>query len=329
MISRRTLLSALGLSVFPAISGALGQQHKVWRVGFLVLPARPHALESSRFGAFAYGMRELGYVEGKTLKIEWRFADGDVGRLEGLAAELVRLKVDIIVAGATPVIRAAQKATATIPIVMAANNDPVGSGFVASLARPGGNITGLTNLSTDLSPKLVELLLSIVSKISRVAVLLNPKNSSNAAVLENLRLALQRVDATPLPVEAATTEEIEIAFAKMRKQKAAAVVVAPDTYFVEQRLQIAALAIKYRMPSMFSFREHVEAGGLMSYGEHLADSYRRAATYVDRIIKGAKPGDLPVEQSTKLELFINRTTARALNLNIPADLLARSDEVIE
>jgi putative ABC transport system substrate-binding protein len=301
----------------------------VWRVGFLVLPARPQPLESSRFGAFAHGMRELGYIEGKTLEIEWRFADGDVGRLEGLAEELVRLQVDIIVAGATPVIRAAQKATVTIPIVMATNNDPVGSGFVASLARPGGNITGLSNLSTDLSPKLVELLLGIVPKIPRVAVLLNPKNSSNAAVLENLQLALHRVDATTLPVEAATVEEIEIAFAKLSQQKAAAVVVAPDTYFVEQRLQIAALAIKYRMPSMYSFREHVEAGGLISYGENLADSYRRAATYVDRIIKGAKPGDLPVEQSTKLELSINRTAARALNLNIPADLLARSDEVIE
>jgi putative ABC transport system substrate-binding protein len=329
MISRRALLSALGLSVVPAISGAFGQQHRVWRVGFLALPSRPNPLEASRFGAFASGMRELGYIEGENLKIEWRFADGDIGRLAELAKELVGLKVDIIVAGATPVIRAAQKATTAIAIVMAANNDPVGSGFVESLVRPGGNITGLANLSTDLSPKLIDLLLSIAPKVSLVSVLSNPKNSSNAAILKNLQAAMQRIGVRSLPFDAATPEEIRKAFAMMSQENAGAVVVAPDTDFVEQRLLIAELALTYRMPSMFSFREHVEAGGLMSYGEHLADSYRRAARYVDRIFKGAKPGDLPVEEFTKLELFINRGTARVLGLSIPPDLLARSDEVIE
>jgi putative tryptophan/tyrosine transport system substrate-binding protein len=330
MINRRTLLFTLGLWGHSATSGAFAQQQrKVWRVGFLALPLRPTPLDTSRFGAFAQGMRDLGYVEGDNLVLEWRFAGGEVGRLPDLAAELVKLKVDIIVAGGTPVISAAQKATTAIPIVMAANNDPVGSGFVESLGRPGGNITGLSNLSTDLSPKLVEFLLSIAPKVSRVAILVNPKNSSNAAILENLQAAMQRFGATSLPVEAATAEEIENAFARMSQQNAGAVIVAPDTVFVEQRLQIAKQANKHRMPSMYSFREHVEAGGLISYGEHLADSYRRAATYVDRILRGTKPADLPVELSTKLELFINRRTAKTLGLTIPAGLLALSDEVIE
>ncbi len=274
-------------------------------------------------------MRELGYVEGGNLVIEWRFAGGEIARLPALAAELVKLKVDVIVAGATPPIGAAQQATTTIPIVMAAANDPVGSGFVASLGRPGGNITGLSMLSADLSPKLVDLLLSIAPKVPRVAILVNPRNSSNAAILENLQAAIRRATAISLPVDAAPAQEIENAFSRMSQQNAAAVVVAPDTLFVEQRQQIADLATRYRLPSMFSFREHVEAGGLISYGDHLADSYRRAATYVDRIFKGAKPGDLPVELSTKLELFINRGTARTLGLTIPADLLALADEVIE
>jgi putative ABC transport system substrate-binding protein len=274
-------------------------------------------------------MRELGYVEGENLAIEWRFAGGEVGRLPGLAAELVELKVDIIVAGATQVISAAQRATATIPIVMAPTNDPVGSGFVQSLGRPGGNITGLSNLSSDLSPKLVEMFLTIAPKASSVAILVNPKNSSNAAILELLQAAMQRANLKSLPLEAATAEEIESAFPRMSQQNTGAVVVAPDTFFVEQRDQIAKLAMKHRMPSMFSFREHVEAGGLISYGQQLADGYHRAATYVDRIFKGAKPSDLPVEQSTKLELFINLKTAKAIGIEVPPTLLARADEVLE
>jgi putative ABC transport system substrate-binding protein len=274
-------------------------------------------------------MRDLGYVEGGNLQIEWRFADGDTGLLPELARQLVQLKVDVIVAGATPVIKAAKNATSTIPIVMAANNDPVGSGFVQSLGHPGGNITGLSNLSTDLSSKMIELLLIFVPKVTRVAVLSNPKNSSNPAVLKNLQTAMQTVGVTALPIDATTPGEIENAFAVLSREGAGALIVAPDTDFVEQRQLIAQLARAHRMPSMFSFREHVEAGGLMSYGEHLADSYRRAAIYVDRIFKGAKPSELPVEQSTKLELFINRGTAGALGLAVPTALLALTDEVIE
>jgi len=274
-------------------------------------------------------MRDLGYIEGRNLVIEWRFADNDVGRLAALATVLVNLKVDLIVASGTPVISAAQKATTTIPIVMPTSNDPVGSGFVASLGRPGGNTTGLSNLSSDISPKIVEVLLSAAPKVSRVAILVNPRNSSNAANAINLQIALQGGGRIGLPVEASTAEDIGGGFIKMKEQNADAVVVAPDAVFVEQRERIADLAIKHRLPSMFSFREHVEAGGLMSYGQHLGDSYRRAATYVDRIFKGAKPGELPIEQSTKLELVINLRTAKALGLEAPPMLLDRADEVIE
>jgi putative ABC transport system substrate-binding protein len=328
MMNRRTLLSALALSPVLAASGAFAEQ-RMRRVGFLALPARPEPLEGSRFGAFSQGMRELGYTEGRNLAIEWRFAGGQLGRLSELAADLVRLKVDVIVAAATPVISAAQRATATIPIVMAASNDPVGSGFVDSLGRPGRNITGLSIISTDLSVKLVELLLSVAPRIHRVAILVNPRNSSHAAIAINLQVAMQVKTAVGLPMEASTADEIENAFARMKRQDSEAVIVAADTLFVEQRQQIADLAIKYGLPSVFSFREHVQAGGLMSYGQHLADGYRRAATYVDRILKGAKPAEMPVEQSTKLELLVNLKTARALGLEMPPILLARADEVVE
>jgi len=329
MMDRRIFLSTIGLSVVSATSCAFAQQQRTWRVGFLALPERPDPLESSRFGAFGRGMRELGYIEGKDLLIEWRFAGGEAGRLAALAAQLVNLKVDIIVAGGAPVISAAQKATATVTIVMATTNDPVGSGFVASLGRPGGNITGLSNLSPDLSPKVVEMLLSVAPKVSSVAILVNPSNSSNAVIATSLQVAMQGVGPVGLIVEATTADGIESAFSIMKQQNVDAVIVAPDTVFVEQRQRIADLAIKYRLPSVFSFREHVEAGGLISYGQHLADSYRRAATYVDRIFKGAKPSELPIEQSTKLELLISLKTAKALGLTVPPTLLATADEVVE
>jgi putative ABC transport system substrate-binding protein len=329
MTDRRRLLAMMGASVACATSGAFAQQQRTWRVGFLALPPRPEPFESTRFGAFVRGMREFGYIEGKNLAIEWRFAGGEAARLPELATELVKLSVDVIVASGSPVINAAQKATATIPIVMPTSNDPVGSGFVASLGRPGGNITGLSNLSPDLSPKAVELLLSVAPKASRVAILVNPRNSSNAAIAINLQVALQGVGRVGLPGEASTAEGIDGAFARMSEQNADAVVVAPDAMYVEQRQRIADLGIKYRLPSLFSFREHVEAGGLMSYGQHLADSYRRSATYVDKIFKGAKPGELPIEQSTKLELVVNLKSARVLGVTVPPVLLATADEVIE
>jgi putative ABC transport system substrate-binding protein len=329
MMNRRTLISSIALATVCARSAAFGQQQRIWRVGFLALPAKPEPLEDSRFGAFALGMRELGYIEGRNLTIEWRFAGGEVGRLAELVAEVVQRKVDIIVAGETPMISAAQKATATIPIVMAASNDPVGSGFVESLGRPGHNITGISILSTDLSGKLVEMLRSVAPRATRVAILLNPRNSSNAAIAINLQVAMQAAGVTGQPVEAATAEGIEQAFARMQLQDPSAMVIAADSFFVEQRERIAQLALKHRLPSIFSFREHVQAGGLISYGQHLAHSYRRAATYVDRIFNGAKPGELPVELSTRLELIVNLKTAKALGLTVPDTVLARADEVIE
>jgi len=329
MINRRILLWAFVLLAIPAATRAFAQQTRIWHVGFLALPERPEPVESSRFGAFARGMHELGYAEGKDLSIEWRFAGGDLDRLAELADDLVKRKVDVLVAASTRAILAAQKATTTIPIVVANANDPVGSGFVDSFGRPGHNITGLSSLSTDLGPKVVEMLRTVAPKVARVAILTNPTNSSNAAIVKSVQAALQEAKVASLALEATQAAEIEQAFSTMSQQKADAVVVAADTVFVEQRHQIAELTERYRLPSMFSFREHAEAGGLMSYGQSLTDGYRRAATYVDRILKGASPSSLPIEQSTKLELVVNLKTARLLGLDVPPALLTLADEVIE
>lgn len=327
--TRRKLLIALGAGALAAPLGSYAQQQgKVWRVGFLAL-RRPASLDSDLFGAFPQGMRELGYVEGKNMVIEWRFADGKSERLPGLAAELVLLKVDVIMTAGTQAISAAQKATTTIPIVMGGANDPVGSGFVHSLARPGGNITGPSLLLGDVTPKQLELLLTMVPKLSRVAVLVNPANVSYATLLNNIQAAAQRASIKVLPVETRTPQQIKDAFSMMARDKAEAVIVASDALFTQQIRQIAELAAKDRLPLIAPFREYVEAGVLMSYGQNLADHFRRAAGYVDRILKGAKSGDLPVEQPTKFELVINRRTAKALGLKIPVELLLRADKVIE
>jgi putative ABC transport system substrate-binding protein len=328
-VNRRGVITLLGGAAAWPLAARAQRQRKIWRVGFLAMPLRPAVLESSRYAAFAQGMRELGYVEGDNLAIEYRFAEGETERLSNLVAELVELKPDVLVVAGTQAVGAAQEATTSIPIVMATTNDPIGSGFVQGLARPGGNITGLSNLSTDLSPKLMEMLRSIAPKLSRVAILVNPTNQSHAPVVASLRAAAQGVNLEIGTVEAATPQEIESAFTSMNQQNPGAVIVAADAFFIQQGRQIADLARKHRMPSVFSFREQVDAGGLMSYGQHLADNFRRAATYVDKIFKGAKPADLPVEQSTKLELVINLRTATALGLTIPPELLVLATEVIE
>ena len=263
-------------------------------------------------------MRELGYVEGKNLVIEWRFADGKIERLPDLAAELVRLKVDVIVTAGTPATSAAQKATTTVPIVIANQGDPVGSGFVASLARPGGNITGLSNVNVDVVPKQLEMLLGMVPKLSHVAVLVNPDNSAHASILKNVQAAARSAGVKIMSVEARSAQDIDNAFSMMTRQNARAVIVAHALFNNQQWRQIAELAAKHRLPSISARVEFVEAGGLMSYGQNLADQFRLAATYVDKIFKGAKPADLPVQQSTKFELVINRKTAKALGLTIPA-----------
>jgi len=328
MNRRDTVLALLALSAAPLVSHAQ-QQGKIWRVGFLVPRRRPDSIDSDFLGAFPRGMRELGYVEGKNLVIEWRFADGQSERLPDLAAELVRLKVDVMVSASSQAISALQKATTTIPIVMATSGDPIGSGFVKSLARPGGNITGLSNLTSDIGAKQLELLLSMVPKLSRVAVLVNPVNPSLATFLKYVQAEAQRVNVTVLPVEARTAQEIETAFTMMTQGKARAAIVAVDGLSIQHYRQIAELAAKNRLPSASSIREYVEAGGLMSYGPNLADQLRHAASYVDKIFKGAKPGDLPVEQSATFELLINNKTAKALGLAIPSELRLRADRVIE
>jgi putative ABC transport system substrate-binding protein len=330
-LARRRLLIALGAGALAAPLRAFAQQQdKVRRIGFLA--ARTRSTSSNPdvyYDAFVQGMRELGYVEGKNLLIEWRFADGKIERLPGLASELVRAKVEVIATHGTTGTQAAQRATRTIPIVFGSANDPVASGFAASLARPGGNITGLSLISVDVSQKHLELLKTLVPRMSRVAVLVNPGNSSLPAVLKSIQAAAQQFGVKVLPADARTPEEIEHGFAAMRRERADAVIILNDTFFIGQRRQITELAARNRLPSMFPFREDVEAGGLMSYGQNLADHYRRAATYVDKILKGAKPSDLPIEQPTKIHLAINRKTAKALGLKIPQELLLRADEVIE
>ena len=330
MNNRRKLIAALGAGSLVAPFASFSQQQgKVWRVGFLATRARPVSLDTDYAGVFLRGMGELGYVEGKNLVIEWRFAEGRTELLPVLATELVRMQVDVIVINGIAAALAAQKATATIPIILSNTVDPVDAGLIKSFARPAGNITGLSNLSGDIITKNLEMLLSMVPKLSRVAVLLNPSNVNNNVALKNVEAAAQRTSVNILPAKARTTPEIESGFSAMSRDKAGAVIVMNDTFFIQQRRQIAELAAKNRLPSIAAIREYAEAGGLMSYGSNISDNWRRVATYVDKILRGAKPADLPVEQPTKFELFINSKTAKALGLTIPQSLLISADKVIE
>lgn len=328
--ARRSFVRALGATLLAAPLGSFAQQQgKAWRIGFLSPRRRPASLDSDYYGAFPRRMSELGYVEGRNLTIEWRFANGEYERLPGMATELVQLKVDAIMALGPPGVIAAKNATTTIPIIMVVSVDPVGAGLVKSLAQPGGNITGLSNLAGDLSAKHLELLRTTVPRLSRVALLVNPANAAHAAILKNVQAAAQKSGIEVLAVEARTLQEIDGAFSRMARENAGAVIVALDPFFIQQVLQIAAHATSIRLPSVFAFREAAEAGGLLSYGQNQVDIYRRAAGYVDRIFKGARPGDLPVEQPTTLELFVNRKTATALGISIPRSLLISADKVIE
>lgn len=331
MKTRRKLLVVLGAAAFARLLLAQPKPApgKVWRVGFLSARRRPDSLGSDNYGAFQGRMRELGYVEGNNLVIEWRFADGDYERLPGLAAELVRLQVDVIVAAGSPATVPVQKATTTIPIVMLTSIDPVAAGLVKSLARPGGNLTGISSLGGDISPKHLEMLLTISPRLSRVAVLVNPANPNHAAMLKNVQTAAQKANVKVLPVEARTPQEIENAFSRIAKENIRAIIVELDSLFIQQRRQIAGLAVKSRMSSIATFREYVEEGGLISYGDNQADQFRNAAVVVDKILKGARPGDLPVEQSTKFDLVINRKTAKTIGITVPESVLFRADKVIE
>jgi putative ABC transport system substrate-binding protein len=286
-------------------------------------------LETSQFGGFQQGMREHGYVEGKDFVMEWRFADANPERYAEFAAEFLRLKVDVIVVGTPAAVRAIQQATSTTPIVMGYSVNPVGNGFVASLARPGGNTTGLSSSQDDATPKQVELLTTAVPNLSRVGLLANPDSPNFTPVLKNVRAAAQQVGLVLVPVEIRNPAEVPSAFAAMVREHVGAVMAMSDALTVMQRDRITELALKNRLPTIFPLREYVVAGGLMAYGENIRDFFRRAAFYVDRILKGTKPTDLPVEQPTRFFLTINLKTAKALGLDVPPLLLARADEVIE
>ena len=305
----------------------------VYRIGRLS-SGRPLPESNAREEAFRQGLRELGYVEGQNLVMEYRYAAGSAERLPHLAAELVRLQVDVIVAGGTAAIRAAQHATHTIPIVMTGSYDPVQEGFVASLARPEGNITGLSFLQAELPGKRLELLKETVPQSTRIAVLWNPMGpgyESRQSLLQNLTVAARTLGLQLHVVEVRRADELETAFAALPQARPDALLVMEDALVLSTRLgrRLADLAATSRLPAMYSWREYVDAGGLMAYGPSLQDTYRRAATYVDKVLKGAAPADLPVEQPTKFELVINLKTAKALGLTIPATLLFQANEVIQ
>jgi putative ABC transport system substrate-binding protein len=328
---RRDFIALLGgTAVAWPLAARAQQASKVWRIGFLSTAARPDSLESSQWGGFLQGMRELGYVEGKDFVIEWRFTEGRQALLPVLATELVRAKIDIFVVGNSTVVHAAQEASNTIPIVVAEMTDPVGTGVIASLARPGGNITGLANSIDDSTPKRLELLVTAVPKLSRVGFVWNSDNSINSSsVFSVARDAAAAAGLQVVPVDTRGLQDVESVFATLSSGRAEAILVAPNPFRSPQRQRFAELAIQKRMPTIFPYREFVEVGGLMSYGESYRDFNRRAAFYVDKIIKGAKPADLPVQQPTRFFLTINRKTADALGLPIPLELLVRADEIIE
>jgi putative ABC transport system substrate-binding protein len=328
-MDRRTFLAGTGAVLLAAPLAAEAQQAgKVARIGFL--GTRTPSDMSPFLDAFRQGLRELGWVEGQNTVIDYRFAEGRFDRLPELAAELVRLKVDIIVAATTPAAVAAKNATATIPIVGISLGDPVGLGLVASLARPGGNVTGSSfSVGLGIVGKGLELLEETIPKVRRVAVLSNPANPFQPLAIREVNAAARSLGVQLQLLEVRGPNELDGAFAAMAKERVEALLVVADSMFILHRTRLADLAARSRLPAAYGLREIVEAGGLMSYGPSLRDLYRRSAAYVDKILKGAKPGDLPVEQPTKFELVINLKAAKALGLTIPPSLLGRADEVIQ
>ena len=326
-MKNKTIGLVLGALFFALCFYANAQQPaKVPRIGFL--SSLSPAAVSARMDAFRQGLRELGYVEGKNIVIESRWAEGKTERLPELAAELVRLKVDVIVTGGPSVNRFAKEATVTIPIVLAFDNDPVGNGFAASLARPGGNVTGLSALSPEISGKQLELLKEIVPTLSRVAVLGNSAEPANALVLREVELAAGALGVKLQYLDVLGPKDIETAFRAASKGRADAVLVLLSPVVISHRTQLVEIALRSRLPAIYFRPEFVEDGGLMSYATSFADLSRRAATYVDKILKGTKPADLPVEQPTKFELVINLKAAKQIGLTIPPNVLAQADKVI-
>ena len=330
MIKSIVSLALSTLLLVPSLEAEAQQPKKVTRIGYL--SSQDPAYESARAEGIRLALRELGYIEGQNIAIDYRYSEGKTDRAPELAAELVRLKVDIlVVAGGIHWIRAAKDATKTIPVVMAgAGNDPVEAGLIESLARPGGNVTGLTNLTGKLAGKRLELLKEAVPKLTRVAVLYQPATPANVLeVNEDLPVAARALKLTVQPWEVRAAEGLESIFAALNKQRPDGLYVAGSPLTNANQKRIVSFALKSRLPSTYGDPGSVEAGGLMYYGADLADSYRRVAYYVDRILKGAKPADLPVEQPSKFELVINLKTAKQIGLIISPNVLARADKVIK
>ena len=327
MIDRRCFLGVLAVTAIVPFSGAQPAV-KVYRIGYIQTATPDEQAHLTK--AFEDALRELGYAEGRNIVFERRFASGKQERLPELAAELVKLDVDVIVTGANPVIAAVKKATTTIPVVMAASRDPVGSGFIASLARPEGNITGLTSdPSPEFHGKRLELLKAAVPRATRAALLWNPVPPSAQTYRKIVEDAALKLGMTVQVVEVRGRDEFEGAFSAIVRGRADAVVVDSDPVFFTARSQIVQLAMKHQLPAVYQAREFVEIGGLMSYGDNVAHRFRRAAVYVDKILQGTKPGELPVEQATKFEFVLNLKTARQLGLALPPSILLRTDDVIQ
>ena len=322
---RKFLLAASALLVAPLAEAQ--KEEKIVRIGFL--SAQTRAVDSGRIEAFRGGLREVGYVEGRNIRIDFVWAEGRYDRLPALATEFVRKKVDIIVAVGTPAILAARQATRTIPIVFPLSGDPIRTGVVSSLARPGENVTGLTTLTGELSRKRLELLREIVPGLSRVIVVSNPDNPVHGFAWNDLKEAAGALGLELLKVEVKSPDGFESALSTVGKARSQALFFLPDEMFNTQQKRVAALVIEKRLPASFYAGEWIDAGGLMFYGANINDLFRRAAIYVDKILKGANPGDLPVEQPTKFELVVNAKTAKAIGVTIPKSILARADRVIE
>ena len=328
MIDRRTFLAGTGAVLLAVPPAAEAQQSaRIPRIGYLAPSVSPEA--SRLIGAFRQGLSELGYVEGQNIALELRSAEGSADRFPALAAELVALKVDVIVAGATLAVLPAKQATGTIPIVFPVHTDPVGAGLVASLSRPGGNVTGLSFSSEDLTGKRMELLKETIPGLSRMAVLWKSPNAAALVQLKAAEVAARALAVSLQVLEVRGAEDLERTFQAATRGASGALLVVDDPATFLLRKRIVGLAANSRLPAMYGPREFVIDGGLMSYGANLEDMFRHAATYVGKILKGAKPGDLPVEQPTKFEFVVNLKTAKALGLTIPPSLLGRADEIIE
>ena len=324
-MNRRAFVTGLGAVLAAPLAAEAQQARKAPQIGVLGAGPAPVSLA----GALREGLREFGYVEGENIAIEWRDPQGRQEAYPEAAAELVRLKVDVIIAAGTPATLAAKNATKEIPIVMTLVSDPVGAGFVASLSQPGANITGLASIANEVVGKQLELLKEAIPEVSRVAVLRNPGNQSHPLMLRGADAVRRALGVQLQILDARNPEEFDATFTAMTRKQAGALLVLADGMFFQHRTRITDLAAKRRLPAMFQGKENVEAGGLMSYGVSVPDMVRRAATYVGKILNGAKPADLPVEQPTKYELIINMKTAKGLGLAIPQSLLLRADQLIE